>query len=274
MQASGATLQDNGLLGLSASEVTAQLRTALEGSGYFHLLADGEQPPEDAVVSSMSLELPFTRESKKDGREGTFAEVGANLSIRRRVKKETLRYEVVGLGEVRIQNDADRSRAMKAALTSALHQVAQSAHLQLAALDKSDHELIKDLKDPDASTREFAIRVLAERKNPAVVDVLIDRLKTSTDADQLRRAMGTLAEMRVQKAVNPLIDLTRGKDPEFVREVVFAIAQIGGDEAMAYLFTVAQGHENPALRDAAQKALDELEHRNRLQRGHTQKDKP
>ena len=88
--------------------------------------------------------------------------------------------------------------------------------------------------------------------------MLIERLR-ALDLGQIRQAMGALAELREQRAVKPLIELTRGKDPVFVREILFALAQIGGDEAMAYLYTVAQGHDEPALREAAQRALDEVE---------------
>lgn len=270
VQAQGTTLQDNALLGLTGDQVESRLRGALEQSGQFRLLGPNEQPPEDAVVSSLALELNFTRASKKQGREGVWAEVGGTLVIGRKLQKETVRYEVAGLGEVRFEGEPARTSAMQKALQRALEQMVRSAHLQLAALDKSDGELLRDLKSTDPAPRDFAIRVLAERRNPAVVDVLIERLKTSREAAEVREAMGELAQLRAQKAVRPLIDLTRGRDPSFVREVLFAIAQIGGEEATAYLFTVAQGHDDEALRDAAQKALDEVEHKDRLQRGRSE----
>ncbi|MBX5480419.1 MAG: HEAT repeat domain-containing protein [Myxococcaceae bacterium] len=270
VQATGPTLMDNGLLGLNRAQVEAELRRTLLATGHFAIAEPGSKhDPEKAAA--VTLELPFTRESRKEGRAGTFAEVGASLTIRRKMGGVTFRYEVAGLGEVRIENPEGpaRTRAMRAALSSALQQVAQAAHLQLAALDKSDADLLRDLRTGDPRVQEFAIRVLAERKNPAVVETLLERLRESEDPEQLRQAMGALAEMREQRAVRPLIDLTRGKDPAFVQEVLFAIAQIGGEEAMAYLFTVAQGHDDPHLRAAAQKALDEIGAREKLRRTRT-----
>lgn len=271
VQATGPTLADNGLLGLNGTQVEAELRKTLEATGHFSFLKPGKKPPKRELAASLSLELPFTRESQKEGRPGTFAEVGATLVIRRKVGAETHRYDAAGLGEVLIKNDGDRTRAMRAALASALAQIAQAAHLQLSALAKTDEQLLADLKTGDERTQEFAVRVLAERQNPAVAEVMLERIRRSEDVDVVRQAMGVLAEMQEERAVSPLIELARGRDPSFVREILFALAQIGGDEAMAYLYTVAQGHDDATLRDAAQKALDELDARGKLQRTHSAK---
>lgn len=265
VEAVGGTLQENGLLGLGRDQVEEELRRALTRSGKFELLAADARKKKELKVPPviLSLDLPFTREAKKEGRDGTWAEVGATLVIRRKVDGQTHRYDVAGLGEVQIQGEQDRGRAMQAALSSALAQVTESTHLQLSALQKSDEALLRDLREGTSMTQEFALRVLSERQNPAVAEILIERLGPDRDLDQARQAMGALAEMRERRAVKPLIEATRGKDAIFVREVLFALAQIGGEDAMAYLFTVAQGHDDEALRTAAQKALAELEARER-----------
>lgn len=263
----GGTVEDNALLGLHTDEVVAALEQKLEDSGRFRVVSrlpsDDAPAKKDEVPTGMKLEVAFTRESHKDGREGTWAEVGATLHLSRKVEGETFRYQVVGLGEEKVKGPDDRQRAMRAAFDAALGQLVQLADLQLAALGKGDRELLADLKHEDLRVQEFALRVLSERRNPAVVDVLIERLKTAKDPDQLRRLVGALSELRAQKAVKPLIELTRGKDPSFVREIVFSLAQIGGEEATAYLFTVAAGHDDPVIRAAAEKALAEIELRDR-----------
>ena len=70
--------------------------------------------------------------------------------------------------------------------------------------------------------------------------------------------MGALVEMKERAAIPALIDLVKDRETGFVQEVVFAIGEIGGTEAEAYLFTVAQGHDQPAVQAAAQQALDTL----------------
>jgi len=101
------------------------------------------------------------------------------------------------------------------------------------------------------------VRVLTDRRNPAVVQALLGQLGGS-DPDEVRRAIGALVELKEKRAVPLLIELGNAHDPVFLREVIYALAGIGGEEAQAYLYTVAQGHDNPAIRDAAQQALDEL----------------
>ena len=57
-----------------------------------------------------------------------------------------------------------------------------------------------------------------------------------------------------------LIELARAKDASFLRELLFALAAIGGErEPRPGLFTVAQGHDQEPVRLAAQQALDELD---------------
>jgi hypothetical protein len=260
VELAGGTADDNVLLGLGRDKVQALFREALEASGRFELLAPGTKLPPSRRAAALRLELPFTREASREGQDGTWAEVGATVTVERRVDGLASRYEVVALGEHPVGGQADRAAAMQAALHKALAQLAGSADLQLSALDKTDLALQRDLKSNAEPQREFALRVLSDRQHPAVTEVWISRLREG-DPEQVRRAMGVLAELRSQRAVKPLIELTRGQQPGFVREVVFLLAQIGGEEAKAYLFTVAQGHDVPELRAAAQQALAELEAR-------------
>ena len=206
----GATVRGNPQLGVTAEQVKTLFDEALADTGRFVLPApDGAKSPKDEGSAALSLELPFTREAVKEGREGTYAEVAATLTIRREVDSLAVRYEVVGLGEAPIQSEEAKPAAMQLALRRALAEVVTSADLQLVALDKSDAELARDLRSEDQTVREFALRILIERQHPAVTEVLIERLR-ALDLDQVRQAMGALAEMREQRAVKPLIELTRG----------------------------------------------------------------
>jgi hypothetical protein len=259
VELAGTTLRDNALLGFGAEGVRELFAAALTTSGRF------EQLEEDAAKKKsrpwrLSLDVPFTREVLKDGNPHSFAEVGANLSLERFGGNTPERYEVVGLGEAPVKEDSPEGRraAMRAALESVLRQVTESAVMQLSALERSDDALVTDLQASDSRLREFALRTLAERKHPSAAPLLIERLKDTSDAEQVRRTIGTLAEMKAKSAVPALIDLARGRDSGFLREIVFAVGEIGGPEAEAYLFTVAQGHDTPAVQAAAQQALDTL----------------
>ena len=257
----GATVVDNGLLGLSKPDIQESFARTLRDSHRFELLAEQkqarEQPPEGAWL--LSLELPFTRESLKDGSSYSFAEVGATLVMDRQGVEPAQHYQVVGLGEVRVETkDAEaRRKALREALQRALSQVADAAVLQMTAADREDGALLRDLQSQDERVREFALHVLADRRNPAAVPLLIRQLQDE-DPQVARQAMGALVEMKARSAIPALIDLVKDREVGFMQEVVFAIGEIGGGEAEAYLFTVAQGHDQPDVQAAAQQALDTL----------------
>src|SRR6266849_5936586 len=187
------TLRGNPMMGMSPAQVNELFLHKLS-QGPFDLPSGTPRASSGEPPIGLRLEIAFTREAQKEGREGTFAEVGAQLTIRRKDAEGTASYEVVGVGESKLESEDPQSRrsAMRLALSSALDQVTGLAHLKNAG------------------------------------------------------------------AVPSLIDLAKGKDPSFVREIIFALGEIGGDEAEAYLYTVAEGHDQPAVRAAAQKALDEL----------------
>ncbi|MBZ4421860.1 HEAT repeat domain-containing protein [Myxococcus sp. RHSTA-1-4] len=258
VEVSGATVRDNALLGLAPEGVGVLLTDALKATGRFE--APKEDAPREVRPWRMTLDVPFTREVLKDGDPRSFAEVGANLELERFGANHPQHYEVVGLGEAPVLEDtpAGRQAAMREALRSALRQVAESAALQLAALERNDEALVQDLKASDSRIREFALRTLAERQHPSAAPLLIERLKEASDAETVRKTMGALVEMKARVAVPVLIDLARGRDLGFVQEIVFAVGEIGGPEAEAYLYTVAQGHDAPAVQAAAQQALDTL----------------
>lgn len=258
----GATVVDNGLLGQAPSEVRDLFSETLRDSHHFELLDEGgekEKGKDGKGAWSLTLELPFTRESLRDGSAYSFAEVGATLEVERRGPEGVQHYQVVGLGEVRVEKkDAEARRtALREALKRALTQVSEAAGMQMAAADREDAALLQDLQSQDDRVREFALRVLADRRNPAAAPLLIRQLQDE-DPQSVRQAIGALVEMKARDAVPALIELVKDREIGFVQEVVFAIGEIGGTEAEAYLFTVAQGHDQPDVQAAAKQALDTL----------------
>jgi hypothetical protein len=253
----GDTVVDNAWLGVEPQQVESLFTDLLRQSGRFEL-SEG-QPRQGSPAQGawqLTLELPFTREVLKEGHSQ--AEVGASLVLERQ-EPEPQQYEVSGVGEVQVagQEPAARRRAMREALRQALAQALESAVLQLADAGRSDEELVRRAELEDERVRDMALRTLAVRRHPASTSLLVAQLQ-DRDIQVVRRAMGALVEMKARSAVPALIDMTKGQDVGFQREIVFAIGEIGGPEAEAYLFTVAQGHDQPAVQDAAQRALDTL----------------
>ena len=111
----GATVVDNGLLGWSASDIQGHFLDVLRDSRHFELRAPEEAAPKPSARDpgpwSFTLELPFTRETLKDGSSYSFAEVGVTLAMERASGEDTQRYQVVGLGEARVETrDAEARR--------------------------------------------------------------------------------------------------------------------------------------------------------------------
>ena len=257
IRVSGLTDVNDEGFAMDAPELESRFRGALEANGHFRFLPSGSREAREAAA--LSVDLAFARESETPGAEGSAVEVGALLGIRQRVDGVVNRYELSAVGRAPLNANEGRVRAMRTAADRALEQLADAAQLQLRAMSRSDVELLREVRTGTGQAREAAIRVLSHRGNREVADVLIERLRSSEDPEVIREAMGALSEMRERRAVQPMIELTRGKEAGFVREVLFAVAHIGGSEAAAWLFTVAQGHDDEALREAARRALAEME---------------
>lgn len=72
------------------------------------------------------------------------------------------------------------------------------------------------------------------------------------------RAVGGLVALGDPNAVLPLIDLAQRRPPVLVRQLVYAIGALGGRHAEGYLVTVASGHPDRQVREAARRAVAEL----------------
>jgi hypothetical protein len=257
-----ASVVDAPMLGISATQLQADLLRRITAEPRLKLLAPGIKPPAGAPLVRLVLELSGVREVLRPGRDGPEVEVVADLTLRRKGEAGVERTELWAAGVARPAGETfeDRQEAARRALDQALEDLVHGASAQLDALDRPDATLVQDLTSPDLRVRAAALDVLAARKHPRAVPALLERLQ-SDDPLEVRRAMGALVEMRSTQSVPALIDQARGKDPGFQRELVFALGSIGGDEARAYLYTVAQGHDHPGVREAAQHALDELSQR-------------
>jgi len=168
--------------------------------------------------------------------------------------RELARYaEPVRAGE-------DPRAALLRAIEGAVGRAADVLALAFAEGDKPEAEVVRDLGSSDPRMRDLAVRVLAERRSPAAVPALLTRL-SDADPEVVERAVGALAQIRDPRAVGPLIDLTHRREGPFVTQLVFIIGDIGGPEAEAYLETLAAGHPEPTVKQAARDALATLRRR-------------
>jgi HEAT repeat protein len=133
---------------------------------------------------------------------------------------------------------------------------------RMRVLDRhGERELLAALNDSEPRVRLFAIERLGERKSQAAVKPLCALLRDDERADVTLRAVGALVAIGDPAAVRPLIDLTLRKDPQFVLQILFAIAALGGRDAEAFLVTLASGHPHPEVQRGAKDALAEMQRR-------------
>ena len=146
---------------------------------------------------------------------------------------------------------------------SALGDVGVGAHplphrtIRLEDRNRSDADLVRDLQSDDARVRGQAVRALADRRNPAAVEGLVEQL-SDEDPPAADRAIGALAEIGDQRAVMPLIELGHRRGGRDLAQIARIVGDLGGREARSWLDTLAIGHEDAEVRAAAREALAEL----------------
>jgi hypothetical protein len=150
--------------------------------------------------------------------------------------------------------------AIRRAAQGGARRAASALALALEEARKPDADVIRDLEASDPRLRELAVGVLADRKNPAAVPGLVARLQ-DPDPDVADRAVGALAQIGDPRGVGPIIELSRRREGPFVAQMVRAVGDIGGVEAEAYLETMATGHPDPLVAEAAREALRDARRR-------------
>jgi HEAT repeat protein len=165
-----------------------------------------------------------------------------------------------GLGVEPLAGPGAADAALRDALAKAAAAAARSIALQLDASAKSDRELLRDLEAADPDLRDHAVRVLAERKNPAALPGLVERLR-DPDPEVADRAVGALAELGDPRAVAPLIEYAHRRGGPAVAGIARLVGDLGGPDARAWLETLAAGHPDGGAREAARDALGALHRR-------------
>ncbi len=236
-------------MGLTQEEATQSLRNRLSKDSRFKVLSEDERPGPNSSPVRLSLSADL------DLDQGSELEV--QLVARKRQGDESVRLNATATRAL-AQTVESPSGALHEAFERALADVVEQTALQLTALNARDPVLLKQLDAQDPRMREAALRVLTLRKNPRAFPVWLKRLE-GDDPLAVREAIGVLVELHDPRATPALIELGRKKESGFLREIIFALEIIGGEEAKGYLYTLAQGHDEPRVREAALSAWETLE---------------
>ncbi len=248
----------------SSESLRGQVRAALEASGRFTVREGGPVRIQLEIERAQrTLAPPANFDPAKPIPEREVADVAVTLEmISTGAQGEVERLLAEGAGRKPTNADdsldpAARHAAFDAAMDAALRDAVAALAAQLDARGKTDDELIRDLTASDPRVRDYAIRVLADRRSLAAVPQLIARLQDPAP-DLARRAAGALIAIGDRRAVTPLIEMTRHRRAEDVGPMLYAIASLGGPEAEAFLFTLESGAPDEETRRAAKGAYQDL----------------
>ena len=248
----------------SAENLRKEVRAALEASGRFRVRDGGPVRIQLEIDRAQrTLAPPAVFDPAKPLVEQEVADVAVTLEMTSTGEKFDVE-RLVAEGVARRPTHADdsldpaaRHAAFDEALGAALRDAVSALDAQIEARNKTDEALLKDLTAADPRIRDYAIRVLADRRSPAAVPHLIARLQ-DPNPEVARRAAGALIAIGDRRAVPPLIEMTRHRRPEDAGPILYAIASLGGPEAEAFLFTLESGAPDEETRRAAKGAYDDL----------------
>jgi hypothetical protein len=251
-------------IGESAPQLRRELQQALEGTGRFAVREGGpvqvrlEVDRAQRTVAPAPMAAPGQLAPDREMAEVAITLEMTSLGAQGDVDR------LIAEGEARRPTGADdsldpaaRHAAFDAAMDAALREAVLALRDQVDARRKSEKELLADLAAPDARVRDYAIRVLADRRSPAAVPQLIMRLQDD-NPEVARRAAGALIAIGDRRAVRPLIEMTRKRRPEDAGPILYAISSLGGPEAEAFLFTLESGAPDEEIRRAARGAYQDL----------------
>ena len=272
LQVGQITVSETGLsgkpeIGESAEQLRRELQSALEATGRFTLRDNGPVTIRMEIDRAQRVFAPVplvpAGEPSQSPAEREMAEVAINLEMTSSGPQGDV-DRLLAEGEARRPTNADdtldpaaRHAAFDAAIDAAMQAAVVALKDQIDARRKPDDQLIADLSSPDPRARDYAIRVLADRRSPAAVPQLIARLQ-DPNPEVARRAAGALIAVGDRRAVRPLIETTRRRRPEDVGPLLYAISSLGGQEAEAFLFTLESGSPDEEIRRAAQGAYADL----------------
>jgi hypothetical protein len=236
-----------------AREVAARV---LEASGTFVTSAGAFVP--DAARYRASVTIV---EANPGGAWRGRARVVVEMSLRADPRPEGSTVELRARGEADGEATT-RGGVLQELAERAVERAAERLVQRHALAARPAAELLPMLADAtvDAELKRWLVELLGERRAGEAVPAIAPLLR-SDDPATARGALLALARIGHPAAVAPLVDLMDLEDDTLTREVVDAVATIGGADAQAFLFTLSTGHPTVRIREAASAALATVERR-------------
>ena len=234
------------VVAMTREDLLQALETTLKNEGVQR--GDPETPKSLEMKLAVQVEDPAM-----SGAKGTLVE--AILAVRERGRD--LGFELRAAERTSAKDAEALETNLRELLDKSLTRLVREAKMVVVLREKPTDDVRRALFAKDPATREAALSILVRRKDREAMPRLLERL-TSTEVSELRATIGSLVELGAPEAVNPIIQATQHRGYVVEREAIYAVAALGGDDAVAYLDMVASGSPDPGLSRAAQDALAEL----------------
>lgn len=233
------------------------LEQALSSSRRF-VLARPDRP--GVFQAELTITLATEHEAVNPGETGLYRGVQVELLLSR-WQDNGVREKLSTRGEAfEVQEPESLTPAAGFArvLRRAVRDAVANLESDLASREYSIEQLAGLLSSPEAAQRLTALKALRERRAPQLVPRVIDLLQDPVP-EVVLEAVGVLVVQGDVQAVEPLIRATQARDQLFLLQTISALAELGGPVAKGYLFTLSAGHDSPAIRERAARALQEAE---------------
>ena len=250
---------EGGDAALDEAALADRLRAQWMAAGLDNVPAGaGDGVPTVRIVGRIATEVV-----EADGKGLCRAAVALTIATRPNEAPGALNEEIsaAGVEKFDVTPSSDR-RALAARLAERTASDLLGTFLQRTRLRTAGPAQVHAALASDAATplREEAIRQVGVRhlgdEAPRLLALLDDADEATRDA-----ALGALIALRDTRAVAKLTRDRSLRDRHEMLKILDAISLIGGSEAADYLSFVADGHDDPDIRQAASEARDRLRNR-------------
>ncbi len=204
-----------------------------------------------AYQMRVTVELIGQRPSERAGLIHRSVGVGLELwSLDRLVD-----VQVEALETADIPAETGYEALVESAVAETFRRLARALELRRA----SEKAILSALGSTDEAEVRAAMAAAGTRRLRSAVEPLSAIIRApDTPTTVVLAAVGALVEIGDPEGAGAIIDAVDNQPPEFWPQIMFAVARLGGPTAEGFLFTVAQGHRDPRLRELARQAMDEL----------------
>lgn len=162
--------------------------------------------------------------------------------------------------ELRLEEPFSATQPLHEALVTLVEKTQTKARASLITIlrvQRGTDRVVLDalMSDEDSVAAAAALEVRTRKLTDAIP--ILEKWLPDVETEKLLLAVQTLGALREEAALKPLSTLVGHHDPDLVREVVWAIAEIGGAKAKQYLNDIAEGHAYPTVREQARSLLNE-----------------